>query len=57
MSLLGGRPVGGEGDGVGLAIISEEHSAHTRTRTHMATLTEEQWALRTKSAFESPTGN
>lgn len=65
MSLLGGRPVGGEGDGVGLAIISEKDNsrAHTQAHTHihtqtqLATLTEKQQALRTKSALVSPTGN
>lgn len=41
MSLLGGGPVGGEGDGVGLAIISEAaaaaataaHTGHTDRKT------------------------
>lgn len=33
MSLLGSRPVGGEGDGVGLAIISEK-DRHTNMCTH-----------------------
>lgn len=54
MSLLGSEPVGGEGDGVGLAIISEKDSMDTHT---MAILPEKQWALRTKSALLSPTGN
>lgn len=59
MSLLGSRPVGGEGDGVGLAIISEK-DRHTNMCTHthtLATLPEKQWALKTKSALVSPTGN
>lgn len=37
MSLLGSRPVGGEGDGVGLAIISEKDSADTHQYTHTHT--------------------
>ncbi len=57
MSPLGSRPVGGEGDGVGLAIISEKGSTDTHTQIHTHTLAEKQWALRTKSALVSPTGN
>lgn len=33
MSLLGGGPVGGEGNGVGLAIISEADAAATAAHT------------------------
>lgn len=60
MLLLGSRPVGGEDDGVGLAIISEKDSTDTHIHRNMhtlATLAEKQWALRTKSALVSPTGN
>lgn len=60
MSLLGSRPVGGEGDGVGLAIISEKDSSDTLIHKNMhtlATLAGKQWGLRTKSALVSPTGN
>lgn len=38
MLLLGSRPVGGEDDGVGLAIISEKDNPDTHMHNNMHTL-------------------